>query len=122
MHLTMKAIKLMPLLMAGLLAILLTSCGPSYVGVGTGPGYGGYGYGPGYYGARPYYGYGYRAPYGYGRPPVIVQRRTYVVPQYRYNNGAPGYAPNARSGGGYGGGGGYRSYGGGGGGHSRGPR
>jgi hypothetical protein len=114
----MKAIKLMPLLMAGLLAIVLTSCGPSYVGVGTNPGYG---YGPGYYGARPYYGYGYARPYGYGysRPPVIVQRRTYVVPQYRYNNRS--YSPNARSGGGYGGNGGYRSNGGGGG-RSRGPR
>ena len=109
----MKTIKLMPLLTAGLLVVILTSCGPSYVGVGTG----GYGYGrPGYYGARPYYGYG--SPYGYQRPPVIVQRRTYVTPQYRYNS-RPSYSPNARSGG-YGNGGGYRSYGGGG--RSRGPR
>jgi uncharacterized membrane protein YgcG len=113
----MKTIKLMPLLTASLLVILLTSCGPSYVGVGTGPGYGGYGYGSGYYGARPYYSYTRPYGYGYSRPPVIVQRRTYVVPQYRNNNNR-GYSPNARSGGGYGGNGGYR----GGGGRSRGPR
>ena len=93
----MKTIKLMPLLTAGLLVVLLTSCGPSYVGVGAVPNYG---YGPGYYAPRPYYNYnyGYR-PYGYGyrRPPVIVQRRTYVVPQSRYNS-RPSYSPNARSG------------------------
>ena len=111
----MKTIKLMPLLTAGLLVVLLISCGPSYVGVGTG----GYGYGRGYYGARPYSGYGYSPyGYGYGRPPVIVQRRTYVVPQYR--NYGPSYSPNARSGG-YGNGG-FRGNGSGGGGHSRGPR
>lgn len=113
----MKTIKLMPLLTAGLLVLLLTSCGPSYVGVGTAPGYG---YGrPGYYGARPYYNYGYR-PHGYGyqRPPVIVQRRTYVVPQSRYNS-RPSYTPNARSG--RYDNGGYRSNGSSSG-HSRGPR
>lgn len=92
----MKTGKLMPLLTAGLLVVLLASCGPSYVGVGTAPSYG-YGYGPGYYAPRPYSNYGYR-PYGYGyrRPPVIVQRRNYVVPQSRYSNRS--YAPNARSG------------------------
>jgi len=70
-----------------------------------------------------YYGYGYspyRAyGYGYSRPPVIVQRRTYVVPQYRYNN-RPYYAPNARAGG-YNNGGSYRNNGPGAG-RSRGPR
>jgi hypothetical protein len=96
----MKTIKIMPWLTAVLMVVLLASCGPSYVGVGTPPPP------PGYYGPR--YGYGYRP---YYRPPVIVQRRTYVVP--RYNN-RPYYAPNARAGG-YGGGG-YR------GGRSRGPR
>ena len=94
----MKTTRLMPLLTAGLLVVLLMSCGPSYVGVGTVPNYG---YGPGYYAPRPYYNYnyGYR-PYGYGyrRPPVIVQRRTYVIPRSRYN-GRPSYTPNARSGG-----------------------
>lgn len=121
MNLTMKAIKLMPLLTAGLLVVLLTSCGPSYVGVSTAPGYG---YGrPGYYAPHPYYGYGYSPynAYGYGRPPVIVQRRTYVVPQtqYRYNN-RPSYSPNARAGS-YDNGGGFRSNGPGSG-RSRGPR
>lgn len=99
----------MPLLTAGLLVLLLTSCGPSYVGVGTAPNYG---YGrQGYYAPRPYYNYGYRPNgygYGYRRPPVIVQRRTYVVPRSRYNS-RPSYAPNARSGG-YNNGG-YRSNG-----------
>ena len=114
----MKTRKLMSLLSAGLLVILLTSCGPSYVGVRTAPNYG-YGYGSGYYAPRPYYNYGYR-PYGYGyqRPPVIVQRRTYVVPQSRYNN-RPSYTPNARSG--RYNNGGYRSNGTGNG-RSRGPR
>ncbi|QJW92468.1 hypothetical protein HNV11_23230 [Spirosoma taeanense] len=81
----------MPLLTAGLLVVLLASCGPSYVGVRTAPPYGP---APGYYGPRPYYGYnyGYR-PYAYRRPPVIIERRTYVTPRYRYNN-----APNARAG------------------------
>lgn len=93
----MKTIKLMPLLTAGLLVILLTSCGPSYVGVRTAPNYG---YGPGYYAPRPYYNnYGYRpyAGYGYRRPPVIVQRRTYIVPRNN-NSNRPTYTPNARSG------------------------
>ena len=116
----MKTIKLMFLLTAGLLAVILTSCGPSYVGVRTGPP--AYGYGPGYHAPRPYYNYGYRpygnGGYGYGRPPVIVQRRTYVVPQNRYNN-RPSYTPNARSG--RYDNGGYRSNGQGNG-HSRGPR
>ncbi len=108
----------MPLLTAALLVVFLMSCGPSYVGARRAPGYG---YGPGYYAPRPYYGFGYRPyAYGYGGPPVIIQRRTYVMPRYRYNNRPP-YAPNARSGGGYSngngyGGGGYR------GGGSRGPR
>ena len=95
MRLMMKTIRLMPLLTAGLLVVLLTSCGPSYVGVRTAPNYG---YGRGYYAPRPYYNYGYR-PYGYGyqRPPVIVQRRTYVAPRYQ-NNSRPSYTPNARSG------------------------
>ncbi len=89
----MKTIKRMPILVASLLVILLASCGPSYVGVGTAPSYP-----PGYYGARPYYGYnyGYR-PYAYRRPPVIVQRRTYVVPRGR-SYSRPSYTPNARSG------------------------
>lgn len=106
----MKTIKRMPILVASLLVILLASCGPSYVGVGTAPGYG-------YYGARPYYGYnyGYR-PYAYRRPPVIVQRRTYVVPRGRYYS-RPSYTPNARSG--RYDNGGYRSNGNG---RSRGPR
>jgi len=102
----MKTIKLIPLVSALMLTVVLVSCGPSYVGVGTSPGYG---YGPGYYGGA------YRAPYGYyRRPPVIVQRRTYVVPRYS--------SPNARS---YGSGRNYgssRSYGGRSGGSSRGPR
>ncbi|WP_461098890.1 hypothetical protein [Spirosoma luteolum] len=104
----MKTIKKqMPWLMAGLMIVLLASCGPSYVGVGTGPAYGGY------YGPRPYYGpsygYGYRP---YYRPPVVVQRRTYIVPSRPSYNNRPSYAPNARSGynggGRRGGGGGYR--------------
>ncbi|WP_217371897.1 hypothetical protein [Spirosoma rhododendri] len=77
----MKSLKIMPLLMATMMVVLLASCGPSYVGVNTRPAYG-------YYG-RPYYnnyGYGYyNRPYGYYRPPVIVQRRTYVTPAPRYN-------------------------------------
>jgi hypothetical protein len=94
----MKTLKIMPLLMATLMVVLLASCGPSYVGVNTRPGYG-------YYG-RPYYNnYGYyNRPYGYYRPPVIVQRRTYITPAPRYN--APrSYAPNGRVGGGFNGGG-----------------
>lgn len=96
----MKTLKIMPLLMATLMVVLLASCGPSYVGVNTRPAYG-------YYG-RPYYnnyGYGYyNRPYGYYRPPVIVQQRTYVTPSPRYN--APrSYAPSGRSGGSFGGGG-----------------
>lgn len=83
----MKTIKRMPLLTAGLLVMLMASCAPAYVGVGSGPAYGGY------YGPRPYYNYNY----GYRRPPVIVQRRTYVVPRTRYNS-RPSYSPNARSG------------------------
>ena len=99
----MKTIKGLPLLMAGLMVVLLASCGPAYVNTGVG------------YGPRPYYGYGYRpyGGYGYGyRPPVIIR------PQPRYYSPSPRYyggSPNAR--GGYGGGG----YGGGGG-RSRGPR
>lgn len=104
MNLTMKTIKLMPLLTAGLLVVMLASCGPSYVGVRTSP------YGYGYYGARPYYNYGYRPYNYYRRPPVIVQRRTYVVPRSRSYT-RPNYSPNARSGNG--------SYGNG---RSRGPR
>ena len=112
----MKTTKWMALLSAGLLVVLLASCGPSYVGVRTAPNYGyGYGYGPGYYG----YGYG---PYGYyRRPPVIVQRRTYVVPRYRNYNNAPSYSPNARSGR-YNKGGAYRNNGSANSGRSRGPR
>ncbi len=104
----MKTIKLMPLLTAGMLVVLLASCGPSYVNTGVG------------YGPRPYYGpqpyaynnYGYR-PYGYSRRPVIVRppvvvRQRYYAPAPRYRNNSP----NARSG--YG-----RSYGGG---RARGPR
>ncbi|WP_198045051.1 hypothetical protein [Spirosoma montaniterrae] len=85
----MKTMRWIPLLSAVVLIILLSSCGRSYVGVGTAPGpY----YGPGFYGPRPYYGYRH-APYGfYRRPPVIVQRRTYVVPRNRFYN-----SPNARS-------------------------
>lgn len=110
----MKTMKFIPMLMVGLLVVLLTSCGPSYVGVGSGYPYG-----------RPYYGYnyGYGYPYSYGppaygyryrRPPVIVQRRTYVNPPRVYNNGRGNYAPapNARMGNGNG------NYGG----RSRGPR
>ncbi|UFH55273.1 hypothetical protein [Spirosoma sp. KNUC1025] len=96
----MKTIKLMPLLMAGLLVVLLASCGPAYVNTGVG------------YGARPYYGYGYpygyARPYGYYRPPVVVRPR-YYAPSPRYYGGSP------RARGGYGGG--YS-----GGGRSRGPR
>lgn len=93
----MKTIKLMPLLAAGLLVVMMTSCGPGYVS--TGVGYGGYGG----YGARPYYGgYGYN-PYGYYRPPVVVRRPPVIVrqryytpsPRYNYNRGS---SPNARSG------------------------
>ncbi len=94
----MKTMRWMPLLSAVVLMVILSSCGPSYVGVRTAPNpY----YGPGFYGPRPFYGYRH-APYGfYRRPPVIIDRRTYVVPRNRYNN-----SPNARS---YNGG--YRSYG-----------
>ncbi|QMW02134.1 hypothetical protein [Spirosoma foliorum] len=106
----MKTIKLLPLLTAGLLVVLMTSCGPAYVSTGVGYGprpYYGYGYNP--YG----YGYGYARPYGYYRPPVVVR------PAPRYYSPAPRYygggSPNARRG--YGGGGGF-----GGGGRSRGPR
>jgi hypothetical protein len=102
----MKTIKLMPLLAAGLLVVLMTSCGPGYVSTGVN------------YGPRPYYGYGY-SPYGYYRPPVVVRRppvvvrQRYHVPAPRYNNYNRGSSPNARSGsrGSYGGGG-----------RSRGPR
>lgn len=99
----MKTIKLLPLLTAGLLVVLMTSCGPAYVSTGVG------------YGPRPYYGnpygYGYARPYGYYRPPVIVRPAPrYYAPAPRYYGGSP----NARRG--YGGG----SYGGGG--RSRGPR
>jgi hypothetical protein len=101
----MKTIKLIPLLAAGLLVAIMTSCGPGYVN--TGVGYGGYG-------ARPYYGNGY-SPYGYYRPPVVVRRPPVVIRQ-RY------YAPAPR----YNGGSARRGYGGGGynngGGRSRGPR
>ncbi len=104
----MKTIKLMPLLTAGLLVVLLASCGPAYVN--TGVGYSrpyGYNYG---YGYNPY-GYGYSRPYGYYRPPVVVRPR-YYSPAPRVYGGSP----NARGGfrGGYNGGGG--------GGRSRGPR
>lgn len=103
----MKTIKLMPLLVAGLLVVLMASCGPAYVNTGAG------------YGPRPYYGgygynnYGYR-PYGYYRPtPPVVVRPRYYAPAPRYYGGSP----NARRG--YSsGGGGYR----GGSGRSRGPR
>lgn len=93
----MKPIKMIPLLVAGLLVAIMTSCGPSYVR--TGAGYGGYG-------VRPYYGnsYGY-SPYGYYRPPVVVRRPPVVIRQryytpaprsnYNYNRGS---SPNARSG------------------------
>lgn len=109
----MKTIKLMPLLMAGLLVVLLASCGPAYVSTGPGyaprPYYGyNYGYRPyGYYG-----GYGYARPYY--RPPVVVAPRV-VRPRYY----GPGSVPRS-----YGGGGnpGARSGGGFGGGRSRGPR
>lgn len=103
----MKTLKIMPLLMATLMVVLLASCGPSYVGVGTRPAYGYYNRPYGYYGG---YGY-YNRPYGYYRPPVVVQRRTYITPAPRYN--APrNYSPNGRVGGG-----GFN-----GGGRSRGPR
>lgn len=109
----MKFMKAMPWLMALMIAVVMTSCGPSYVGVRTAPNYG---YGPGYYGVRPYYGGYYRNPYRYYRAPVIVRNRTYVVPRTN---------PNARSynnSGNYNGGG-NRSYGPrSGGGGSRGPR
>lgn len=115
----MKTTKWVALLSAGLLVVLLASCGPSYVGVRTAPNYG-YGYGPGYYGARPYYGYNY-GPYGYyRRPPVIVQQRTYVTPRYRNYNNGPSYTPNGRSG--RYNNGGYRSNGSASNGRSRGPR
>jgi hypothetical protein len=105
----MKTIKLVPLLTAGLLIVLMASCGPSYVSTGVG------------YAPRPYYGYGYNSygyarPYGYYRPPVIVTRPNVIVrPRY---NAAPRYynSPNARSGFG-GNSGGYR-----GGSRGRGPR
>ncbi|RYC68281.1 hypothetical protein [Spirosoma sordidisoli] len=111
----MNTIKPMPLLTALMLVVVMASCGPSYVGVRTAPAPAyGYGYGP-YYGVRPY------PPGYYRRPPVIVQRRTYVVPRGRYYNSRPSYSPNARSNNGYRGNNGYRSngnaYG-----RSRGPR
>lgn len=89
------------------LALLLASCGPSYVGVNTGYARPYYGYG---YGYRPY---GFYRPYGYYRPPVVVRPRYYApAPAPRYYN-----SPNGRSG--FGGG----NYGGGyGSGRSRGPR
>ncbi|GAB4042596.1 hypothetical protein GCM10028774_55320 [Spirosoma jeollabukense] len=106
----MKTIKLMPILAAGLLVVLMASCGPAYVNTGVG-------YGPGYYSARPYYGYGYGyRPYGYYRPPVVVSPPVVVRPRY-YSPRYYGGSPNAR--GGFGGSrGGYN----GGGGRSRGPR
>jgi hypothetical protein len=109
----MKTLKLMPLLMATLMVVLLASCGPSYVGVNSRPAYGYYGRPNPYYGGYGGYGY-YNRPYGYYRPPVVVQRRTYITPAPRYN--APrNYAPNGRIGGG-------GRFNGGGGGRSRGPR
>jgi hypothetical protein len=100
----MKSIKFASLLTVLALALMLTSCGPSYVGVNAGY-------------PRPYYGYGY-VPYGYYRPyyrpPVVVSPR---VVRPRYYSPAPRYyggSPNAR--GGFNGGG-YR-----GGSRSRGPR
>lgn len=104
----MKTIKGLPLLMAGLLVVVMTGCGPAYVNTGVG------------YGPRPYYGYGngYYRPYGYYRPPVVVAPPVIVRP--RYYAPAPRYynSPNAR--GGYGGGGYRGGYNGGG--RSRGPR
>ncbi len=76
----MKTIKWMPLLTAGLLVILLTSCGPGYVSTGVN------------YGPRPYYGYA--QPYGYYRrpvvvrPPVVVRQRYYAPAPRYYNNGS----------------------------------
>lgn len=108
----------MPILAAGLMVILMASCGPGYVSTGVSYGR------PGYYAPRPYYGYnyGYR-PYGYYRPPVVVAPPVVVRPRYYspaprvYNGGGGrgsyGSSPNARSGFG----GGYN-----GGGRSRGPR
>ena len=104
----MKTIKLMPLIAAGLLVVLMTSCGPSYVR--TGVGYGGYG-------ARPAYGYGYSPYNNYARPyyrrpvivrPPVVVRQRYYTPAPRYNGGS---ARRGYSGGSYNGGG-----------RSRGPR
>jgi len=86
----MKATRMIPFLAAILMVISLASCGPTYVNGRSG-----------YYGTRPYYGYGarpYNGYYGgsyYRRPPVVVQRRTYVVPQRSY---ARPSVPNARSG------------------------
>ncbi|WP_460914555.1 hypothetical protein [Spirosoma areae] len=105
----MKTIKLMPLLTAGLLVVLLASCGPSYVSTGVG------------YGPRPNYGYGYSPygysrPYGYYRPPVVVAPPVVVRPRYYTPSPRPRYynSPNARSG--------YRNGYGSSNGRSRGPR
>lgn len=114
----MKNIRIMPFLAAGIMVVMMASCGPGYVSTGVG-------YGPGYYAPRPqpYYGYNYGArPYGYYRPPVVVAPPVVVRPRYytpapRVYGGRGAYgggSPNAR--GGYGGGGF------GGGGRSRGPR
>ncbi|MBD2702669.1 hypothetical protein IC229_18630 [Spirosoma sp. BT702] len=86
----MKTIKRMHLVIAGLLVMLMTSCGPAYVNTGVGYGPRPYGYN---YGYRPY---GYARPYGYYRPapPVVVRPRYYApAPRYRYYNN-----PGARSG------------------------
>lgn len=93
MTLAMKTFKILPVVTALLLVVLMTSCGPSYVG-------GRVDYGPRY---RPYYGY---RPYGYyrpappvivTRPPVVVRRPRYVVPRYK-NYDRRYSSPNARSG------------------------
>lgn len=105
----MKTIKLMPLLLAGLLVVLLTSCGPSYVRTGVG-------YGPGNYGVRPYYGYNNYNPYRYYRRPVIV--RPPVVVRPRYYTPSPRYYGGGSARGGYSGG----NYNQGNSGRSRGPR
>lgn len=108
----MKTNRFLSIVTALLLTVMLSSCGPSFVGVRTGPhfgpgpwvGAGAWG-GPGVWGPRPFWGP--RPWVGINRPPVIINRHFYGSPRYGYNRSFG--TPYGR--GGYGGYGGSRSYG-----------
>jgi hypothetical protein len=63
------------------IALMVASCGPTYVRSG-------YGYNDGYRYNRPYnYGYGYPRPYRYYAPPVVVVPRYCPPPRRGYYGG-----------------------------------